>query len=143
MAAKIAPDIIAGPELEKLRASRGLRALTKDEEGWNIYDLKNAVFGFTYAPGLKEVPVYSKQHYHGFEVQRLSNGEIHLIGFVTPDLKAKMAEPTGTVQAAVFPQPWEESTELVSIADSRMQPAKKAVTREDGNPFRTLIFPAK
>jgi hypothetical protein len=143
MPAQPAPDIIAGPELEKLRADRGLRPLNKDEEGWNLYDLKGGVFGFTYAPGLKEVPVYSKQHYHGFEVHKLKTGEVHLIGFVSPADKAAVSAPTGTVQTAIFPQPWpdKDATELVSVADTRMQPAKKAINREDGNPFRTLVFP--
>jgi hypothetical protein len=131
----------AAAELEQLRSERKLRALTKAEEGTDIYRLPNGVFGFTYAPGLKEVPVYSKQHYHGFEIQRLSNGEVHVVGFVTPAEKAELKDAKQASKIALFPERWEASTELVTIADTRLQPAKKAVTREDGNPFRTLVFP--
>lgn len=127
--------------IEQLRSERGLRALTSQEEGTDIYHLPNGVFGFTYAPGLKEVPVYSKQHYHGFEIHRLANGEVHVVGYVTPDESTKISSSKEAAQAVVFPEPWEKSTELISLAGSRLQPAKKAVTREDGNPFRTLVFP--
>src|SRR5450432_3010301 len=128
--------------LEQLRAERGLRALTKDEEGTDIYHLPNGVFGFTYAPGLKEVPVFSKRHYGGFEVHRLTNGEVHLIGFVTPSERDGVTGSKQAVQVIIFPASWGQSTDLVSVVDKRLQPAKKAVAREDGNPFRTLIFPA-
>lgn len=131
----------AAAGLEQLRSERKLRPLTKAEEGWDIHNLPNGLFGFTYAPGLKEVPVYSKQHYHGFEIQRLANGEIHVVGFVTAGEKAQFAAAKQAVQAVVYPDRWNESTELVSLSTARLQPAKKAVTREDGNPFRTLVYP--
>lgn len=132
----------AASELEQLRSERRLRLPTLEEEGTVISHLEGGVYGFTYAPGLKEVPVFAKKHYHGFEVHRLSGGEVHLIGYVTPEEKAKLTSSKETVQCVIFPDPWEESTELVSVAESRLQPAKKSVTRADGNPFRTLVFPA-
>lgn len=131
----------AESELEQLRSERQLRLPTKEEEGTNVFHLNAGVFGFTYAPGLKEVPVFAKRHYHGFEVHRLASGEVHLVGFVTPEEKAKITGSKETVQAVIYPEPWEKSTELISVADARLQPAKKAVTREDGNPFRTLVGP--
>jgi hypothetical protein len=134
-------DTSAAAELEQLRLERKLRPLTKPEEGTDIYHLPNGVFGYTYAPGLKEVPVYSKQHYHGFEIHKLSTGEVHVVGFVTPAEKTQFESAKTAVQAVVFPDRWKESTELISLPDSRLQPAKKAVTREDGNPFKTLVSP--
>ena len=135
-------ETTAAAELEQLRSERGLRAISKEEEGSDIYRLPNGVFGFSYAPGLKEVPIYSKQHYHGFEIHRLSNGEVHVVGFVTADETTQLTAAKQAVQAAIFPERWSSSTEVVSVAATRLQPAKKAVAREDGNPFRTLISPA-
>lgn len=132
----------AASELEQLRSERQLRPPTKEEEGTSIFHLKDGLFGFTYAPGLKEIPIFAKQHYHGFEIHRLTSGEVHVLGFVTPEEKLKLTGTKETVQAVLFPEPWEKSTELVSLAETRLQPAKKAVTREDGNPFRTLVYPA-
>lgn len=127
--------------LEQLRAERRLRGLTKEEEGTDIYNLPDGLFGFTYAPGLKEVPVFSKRHYGGFEVHRIE-GKIHLVGFVTAAEKEAIESSKQATQVVIFPDRWQQSTELVSVVETRMQPAKKAVTRADGNPFRTLVFPA-
>jgi len=135
-------DAGTAAELAQFRAERKLRALTKPEEGSDVYHLPNGVFGFTYAPGLKEVPIYSVQHYHGFEIHKLENGQVHVVGFVTPEEKAQMDSAPQAVKIVIFPERWEASTALVSVADTRLQPAKKSVTREDGNPFRTLVFPA-
>ena len=135
-------ETTSAADLEELRSERRLRALTKEEEGSDIYHLPDGVYGFTYAPGLKEVPVYSKRHYGVFEIERLTNGEIHIVGFVTPTEKAQLGAATTAVQIVIFPASWDDSTELITLADRRLQPAKKAVTREDGNPFRTLVFPA-
>lgn len=131
----------ADASLEQLRLERRLRPLTKEEEGTDVYKLPDGVFGFTYAPGLKEVPVFSKRHYGGFEVHRVSPGKIHLVGFVTPAEKAQIGSAPQAVQVVIFPASWKDSTEMISVVDSRLQPAKKAVAREDGNPFRTLVFP--
>ena len=127
--------------VETLRNERKLRLVTKEEEGFNVYQLPNGVYGFTFAPGLQEVPLYSKRPFHSYEIQRLSNGEIHTIGFVTPAI-AEAIKGKESTQALIFPDPFGDSTVLVSLSDKRLQPAKKAVTREDGNPFKTLVFPA-
>src|SRR5882724_11662137 len=113
------------PELEQLRSEHRVRLVNKDEEGFNIYHLPDGVYGFTYAPGLKEVPVYSKPHYQIFEIHKVSGGGVHLVGFVTPEIKTKIEGAKEAVQAAVYPDRFEAATELVSIADSRLQPAKK------------------
>ena len=135
-------ETTSAADLEQLRSERRLRALTKEEEGSDIYLLPDGLYGFTYAPGLKEVPVYSKRHYGAFEIQRLNNGEVHIAGYVTPAEKAQIGTSPTAVQIVIFPASWGTSTELITLPDRRMQPAKKAVTREDGNPFRTLVFPA-
>jgi hypothetical protein len=127
--------------VEALRVERGLRIIKAEEEGSNIYVLPNGVYGFTFAPGLQEVPVYAKRPFHSFEIQRLTNGDIHTIGFVTAAL-AEAINGKEPVQGLIYPDPWQDSTVLVSLPDKRLQPAKKAVTREDGNPFKTLVFPA-
>ena len=141
MSSNTAAGAASSEQLDQLRSERALRPPTKEEEGTSIFHLPDGLFGFTYAPGLKEVPVYAKRHYHGFEVHRLANAEIHLVGFVTPDEKAKLTGAKEAVQLVIFPDPWEQSTELISVSQTRLQPAKKAVSREDGNPFRTLVFP--
>jgi hypothetical protein len=136
----VATSIASTAAVETLRVERSLRVVEKEEEGFNVYDLPHGVYGFTFAPGLREVPLYSKRPYHSFEIHKLANGEIHTIGFVSPALHDAL-NGKAAVEALIFPDPWEESTILVSLSDARLQPAKKAVARVDGNPFKTLVLP--
>lgn len=126
---------------EKLRSERGLRALTPAEEGLAMQQLPNGIFGFSFAPGYSETPVYSRRPYQCFELHKLENGEIHVIGLVTPEDKEKLGSGKEAT-VSIYPEPFKSATELVSVADRRIAPARKAVAREDGNPFRSLIYPA-
>lgn len=125
---------------EALRASRSLRALTKEEEGTDVFLLPDGVFGYTYSPGQKEMPIYAKQPYQSFEVHRLKDGSTHLLGFVSADVKTRIDARNGAIEAVLYPAPFTTSTELVSVDVQDLQPAKKAISREDGNPLKTLIY---
>lgn len=125
---------------ESLRADRKLRALTKEEDGADMFLLPDGIFGFTYSPAQKEMPVYGKQPFHCFEAHRLHDGSIHMVGFVSPETKARIDGKAGTVEAVLYPAPFGPATALVSLDIANMQPAKKAVTREDGNPLKTLVY---
>lgn len=125
---------------EALRASRSLRALTKEEEGTDVSFLPNGVYGFTYSPGQKEMPIYARQPFHSFEVHRLKDGSTHLLGFVAADVKTKLEAKSGAVEATLYPGPFGSSDQLVSVDVQDLQPAKKAISREDGNPLKTLIY---
>lgn len=125
---------------ESLRSGRSLRALNKDEDGIDVFQLPNGVYGFTYSAAQKEMPIFTKQPFHAFEVHRLNDGSVHMVGFVTPEVKSKIEGKAGTIEAVLYPAPFESATELISIDVDDMQPAKKAVTREDGNPLKTLVY---
>ncbi|BDC52540.1 hypothetical protein F183_A48550 [Bryobacterales bacterium F-183] len=125
---------------EALRASRSLRNLTREEEGTDVFLLPGGIYGFTFSPGQKEMPIYAKQPYQSFEVHHLKDGSTHLLGFVDAGVKSKLESKAGAVEAALYPSPFGSSTELVSIDIKDLQPAKKAISREDGNPLKTLIY---
>lgn len=125
---------------EALRASRSLRELSKEEEGADVFLLTDAVYGFTYCPGQKEMPIYAKQPYQSFEVHRLKDGSTQILGYVQPDIKSKITAKGGAIEAILYPGPFATSTELVSLDVQDLQPAKKAISREDGNPLKTLIY---
>jgi hypothetical protein len=86
------------------------------------------------------MPLFAKKPYHSFEVHRLKGGEIHLLGFVTPDIAKKIHSKAGMVDAALYPDAYGQATEFVSIDIADLKPAKKAITREDGNPMKTLVY---
>ena len=126
--------------IEGLRTERGLRALESKEDGFDIQHLPNGIFGFTYSAGQKEMPVFGKKPVRCFELHKLKDGSVHLIGFVKAETKAKIDAHEATVEAMIYPDVFQDSTELISVDLEKMQPAKKALTREDGNPFKTLVY---
>ncbi len=125
---------------EALRNERGLRIVNDQEAGTDTFQLPNGVYGFTYSPAFEEMPIFAKKPYHSFEVHRLQDGHIHLLGYVTPEIKSKIENKAGMVEAVVYPDSYGTSTELVSIDVADLKPAKKAITREDGNPLKTLVY---
>jgi hypothetical protein len=126
---------------ESLRESRSLRALTKPEDGTDVFLLPNGVYGFTYSPAQREMPIYAGQPLHSFEVHRLADGSVHMVGYVTPETLSRIEAKAGTLEAVLYPSPFQSSTKLVSLDVAVMQPAKKAISREDGNPLKTLVYP--
>jgi len=121
-------------ELEALRASHKVRELKPEEEGSAAAALPAGVYGFTYAPGQPEVPLFSRHNYHSFEVHKLADGAEYLIGFVTPAEATDVAAGKEGAAIRLFPAPWENSQSLVSVPAAGIT-APKRMPREDGNPF--------
>ena len=136
-----APAAASSQEAERLRAERGLRAVTPEEEGTDVFHLPDGVFGHTFSPAFKEIPIFSVNRYQAFEVHRLmAGGGVHILGFVQPDQKTKMDAKSGPVDLLLYPASYQQATVFVSIPFASMSPAKKALSREDGNPFRTTVL---
>ena len=127
-------------DVERLRAERSLRGVESKEDGFDIQHLPNGIFGFTYSAGQKEMPVFGKKPVRCFEIHKLADGAVHIIGFVKPETMARIEAHKEAVEAMIYPDTFQDSTVLVSIDLEKMQPAKKALTREDGNPFKTLVY---
>ncbi len=124
--------------IEALRIRHEVRPLQAQEEGQAIGALPPGVYGFTFAPGQDEIPVFSKRSYHSFEVHKANDGSQHLIGFVAP-AEAQLIE--GNQQGApiqLFPEPWQNAQCIVSVPLSHMGVGKRS-PREDGNPFLFTI----
>jgi len=121
-------------ELEALRSSHKVRPLNPEEEGSSAAALPPGVYGFTYAPGQPEVPLFSKHNYHSFEIHKLADGAEYLIGFVTPAEASDIAAAKEGAAIRLFPAPWESSQSLVSVPAAGIV-APKRMPREDGNPL--------
>ena len=122
---------------EQLRAPRGLRALAITEEGFAADRLPDGVYGFTYSPA-EAVPLFTKKTWHSFEVQKLADGTLHLVGFVTVR-EAEMVRNSAPGEITLFPDRWENSTELVSVPLARAIPSKKGPSREGGNGLKLAL----
>ncbi len=126
--------------IEDIRALHQVRPLERNEEGRAARDLPAGVYGYAYAPGLDEVPIFAPKKYHSFEVHKAADGAEYLIGFVTPAEARELELLTEGVPIRLFPDPWQSSQYLVSVPVSRMQTRNRVPPREDGNPFAFTIL---
>ena len=124
-------------DLQELRARQRVRALETAEEGTAAEQVSSGVYGYTYSPS-EAVPLFAKKTWHSFEVHKLADGSIYLVGFVTPK-EAESVRSGAQAEITLFPDPWENSTELVSVPFTRAIPAKKGPSREGGNGLKVAI----
>jgi len=119
---------------EEMRRRHGVRALSGEEEGTSIAKLPAGVYGFAYAPGQPEVPIFAKRDYHSFEVHKAADGTEYLIGFVTQNEASDLAVEREGAAIRLFPEPWEAAQSLVRVPAEKIV-APKRMPREAGNPF--------
>jgi hypothetical protein len=131
------PMTVANPA-----ARTGLRPLNGDEEGYAFSKLPAGVYGFTYAP-LSESPLFSKDNYHSFEMQKHPDGSGRLIGWVTPGEAQSIREGHEFLDIYVYPEKWQEAAEQVSLPIERTKPRNRNPVREDGNRLAVTISPSK
>lgn|SRR5689334_20979564 len=125
-------------DLEQLRAAHRVRLVQDAEEGFAADHQPNGVYGFTYAPAEAAIPLFLKKSWHSFEIHKLEDGEIHLVGFVT-GTEAETIRKGLQGEVTLFPDPWEASQELVSVPLSRALPSKKGPSREGGNGLKIAL----
>src|SRR4051812_5677234 len=102
---------------EELRQEHGVRPLPPEFEGFALRRIPEGVYGFSYSP-VQEVPLFGTQRLQSFEIHYLKGGETHIVGYVTPE-EAKEIRAGGTfLKCKVYPQAYEEATELVSVPAS-------------------------
>jgi hypothetical protein len=80
----------------------GLRALSREEEGLGFNCLPAGVYGFTYAP-LSESPLFSRQGYHAFEMQRLPDGSGRLIAYLSAAEAEAIETGDEALELGVYP----------------------------------------
>jgi hypothetical protein len=124
----------ADPGVERLRARNGVRLMDKQQNGTGIARQPNGVYGFTYAPH-QESPLFHQKSFHSFEMHKLSDGSVHIIGFVTEEAAAKLSASDEYFDLDLYPDPWESSVQAVSIPSSGIL-ENKGPSREPGNALR-------
>ena len=133
------PETSAPQDLAELRAARRLRPVTEAEEGLSTAKLPNGVYGFAYAPQEAAIPLFGKKSWHSFEMHKLDDGSEHLAGFVTPE-QAGWIRSGEHVEVTLFPDPWEDATEVVSVPMARVVPSKRGPSREGGNGLKLELL---
>jgi hypothetical protein len=127
-------------ELEALRAIHQVELVSETDEGSGITHLPNGVYGYSCAPQL-ESPLFRKKIFRSFEVHKLLDGQVHIIGFVTEAEAAQLLSAGAQLDVNLYPEPWGESVKLVSIPVSRML-RHKGPSRDKGNALSLRLVPA-
>ena len=125
--------------LEEIRAQHQVRLMETSQEGCAIGKLPPGVFGFAYAPGQDDVPVFAKCDYHCFEVHKAADGAEYVIGFATSEEAQKINRLEDGASVALFPDAQGGAQTLVAVPCSHILAPKKLLVREDGNPFHFKI----
>lgn len=117
-------------ERETLRAKHRVRLITDAEEGWGVDHLPGGVYGFTSAPGTKNLPLFVKRVYQSFEVHRTADANVYLVGFVSPEIAARLEAGKEDLHISLFSDPTENVTAIVAISHWRILRVKEHSDRE-------------
>jgi hypothetical protein len=117
---------------EFLRREHNVRSLRAEEEGLAFKKLPGGVYGFTYAPAT-ETPLFSHRSYHSFEYHKLADGSGRLIGYCSPEDFAKMQSLGQPVEIVLYPDPWENATQLTFIDTDWLVSDAYRPARNEGN----------
>lgn len=121
-------------EVETIRIQHQVTLVDPKDEGRRVESLLPGTYGFTGAP-TNASPVFQKRISQGFEVHRLPDGAIHIIGFVTEQEATHMFEGRELLDLDLYPEPWEEAFKCVSVSRSRIT-RSKGPSRTNGNAIR-------
>ena len=123
----------------ELRENHKLRVVEAAEEGSAADRLPPGIYGFTYAPQEAAIPLFGKHAWHSFEVHKAADGSLHLVGCVSVK-DAGLIRTGEHVEVTMFPEVWEDATELVSVALARVVPSKRGPSREGGNGLKLELL---
>jgi hypothetical protein len=118
-------------EVEVLRALHLVTIIGPKDEGTGVNQLPGGIYGFTYSP-LNTAPLFSQRATQSFEVHKLPDGAVHLIGFVSEEQSKQISSGGELLDVQLYPEPWEESFAAVSVPLSRIR-RLSAPSRSDGN----------
>src|SRR5262245_52293128 len=127
-------------EIELLRKQHGVRLVDEGDEGAGIAKVSPGVYGFSYTPHI-ECPLFQKQNSRSFEVHKLPDGSVEIIGFVSTKEVSTLSEESGYSEIKLFPELTDDAINVVSIALSRVIQAK-GPARDDGNSLSIELRPA-
>jgi hypothetical protein len=109
-----------------------LTLVTDELVGVPLEALPDNVYGFTFSPLNENTPLFAKRVFQCFEIHRLADGEVEILGFLTPKEAQALREGREELDVKLYPEPRDESTELVTVQLHRIIRAKPPV-RSDGN----------
>ena len=124
-------------EVELMRARHHVTLVDDRDEGADVTRLPCGIYGFTYSP-LQTTPMFRKKATQSFEVHKLSDASVHLIGFVREGDASRLSASSDRVELRLYPEPWEDAFTATSIPVSRIQ-SSRGPSRSDGNALWLVV----
>lgn len=125
---------------ETLRTVHGVRLVTNAEEGSGVNALPGGVYGYTYAPGLPNAPLFATRRYRSYEIHKLASGDVFIVAFATRDAAARLSSTTTDATIQVQPEPDGEAATLVTVPYSRIRQHRQyAAPNQHG--FAVMVGP--
>lgn len=128
-------------DIEAIRARKQLTVVGPTLEGEPLRMLPDNIFGFTYSPLNESTPLFAKHTKQSFEVHKLTQGDVHLIGYLTPEESERFLIGREAMEVHIFPEPYETSTAMVEVPLERVVKSKQ-LSRSEGNYMPLNIDPA-
>ena len=114
-------DTPATADQESLRTVHDVRLVTSAEEGTGVNALPGGVYGYTYAPGLPNAPLFASRRYRSYEIHKLAGGDVFIVAFATREAAAQLSSGTADTTIQVQPEPDAAASTLVTVPYSRIR----------------------
>jgi len=99
------------------------------------------VYGFTGSAGLA-APLFGARRYRNFEIHHLRDGEVVIVGFVTPREAEQLRLANGPIALTIYPDVQGEASEIVAIPYSRIaQHRQYSIRNTAGLALHVLSLP--
>jgi hypothetical protein len=96
-----------------------VRLVEPHEEGSAAADLPRGVYGFTGSAGLA-APLFAARRYRNFEIHHLHDGDVVIVGFVTPAVSDRLRTSHVPLEVTVYPDIHDDATVIVAISYARI-----------------------
>lgn len=108
------------PERDALRAKHQVRLTTLEEEGYDLPRLPDGIYGFTTTLGRRDAPLFRRPITQSYEVHKLLDGTVMLVGYVSAEDAHKLATSKEVVNIRLFPDRQDNASELVNLPEHRV-----------------------
>ena len=119
-------------QIELVRVRNSVTPIKQEDEGAPLGQLPDSIYGFTYSPVNEATPLYANRTLQSFEVHKLTNGVVHVLGFLEPAEAAKLAAAVEDIDVNLYPEITGKSSTLVEVPLERIMRARP-LSRSDGN----------
>ena len=126
--------------LEDLRLHHQVRPLRVVEETCGLKKLPTGLYGFTLLPARMDAPVLKTNSHDLFEVHKMADGSILMVGFASPETAIAMETVGEKVEVKLFASPTPEASVLVCIPLSHVMRGMQRRSRQD-NVLALVIEP--